>query len=115
MTKTEVKNFRNDFQSAISQLEEKYGAKISLGTIRFDDKGLRSTMKLEKGASTVRITKESLKVGDIVKINHRTVNENDRFRVIKIMSKNIKVVKTNVPEGRIAGEIRVSPSLLEVA
>ena len=59
--------------------------------------------------------KESFKVGDIVKINHKTVNPNDRFRVIKIMSKNIKVVKTNVPEGRIAGEIRVSPGLLEVA
>ena len=59
--------------------------------------------------------KESFKIGDIVKINHKTVNENDRFRVIKIMSKNIKVVKTNVPEGRIAGEIRVSPGLLEVA
>ena len=68
------------------------------------------------GMSVVRHEqKESFKIGDIVKINHKTVNENDRFRVIKIMSKNIKVVKTNVPEGRIAGEIRVSPSLLEIA
>ena len=66
------------------------------------------------GMSVVRHEqKESFKIGDIVKINHKTVNENDRFRVIKIMSKNIKVVKTNVPEGRIAGEIRVSPGLLE--
>ena len=68
------------------------------------------------GMSVVRHEqKESFKIGDIVKINHKTVNKNDRFRVIKIMSKNIKVVKTNVPEGRIAGEIRVSPGLLEVA
>ena len=68
------------------------------------------------GMSVVRHEqKESFNIGDIVKINHKTVNENDRFRVIKIMSKNIKVVKTNVPEGRIAGEIRVSPGLLEVA
>jgi hypothetical protein len=68
------------------------------------------------GMSVIRHEqKESFKIGDIVKINHKTVNENDRFRVIKIMSKNIKVVKTNVPEGRIAGEIRVSPGLLEVA
>ena len=59
--------------------------------------------------------KESFKIGDIVKINHKTVNRDDRFRVIKIMSKNIKVVKTNIPEGRIAGEIRVSPNLLEIA
>ena len=68
------------------------------------------------GMSVVRHEqKESFKIGDIVNINHKTVNGNDRFRVIKIMSKNIKVVKTNVPEGRIAGEIRVSPGLLEVA
>ena len=67
------------------------------------------------GMSVVRHEqKESFNIGDIVKINHKTVNESDRFRVIKIMSKNIKVVKTNVPEGRIAGEIRVSPSLLEI-
>tara|TARA_Y100001980_G_C14298346_1_gene126779 strand:+ start:89 stop:379 length:291 start_codon:yes stop_codon:yes gene_type:complete len=59
--------------------------------------------------------KESFKIGDVVKINHKTVNRDDRFRVIKIMSKNIKVVKTNIPEGHIAGEIRVSPGLLEIA
>jgi len=68
------------------------------------------------GMSVVRHEqKESFTIGDIVKINHKTVNENDRFRIIKIMSKNIKVVKTNVPEGRISGEIRVSPGLLQVA
>jgi len=67
------------------------------------------------GMSVVRHEqKESFNIGDIVRINHKTINESDRFRVIKIMSKNIKVVKTNVPEGRIAGEIRVSPSLLEI-
>ena len=44
------------------------------------------------GMSVVRHEqKESFKIGDIVKINHKTVNGNDRFRVIKIMSKNIKV------------------------
>ena len=59
--------------------------------------------------------KESFKIGDIVKINHKTVSRDDRFRVIKIMSKNIKVVKTNIPEGHVSGEIRVSPVLLEVA
>ena len=48
------------------------------------------------GMSVVRHEqKESFKIGDIVKINHKTVNGNDRFRVIKIMSKNIKVV--NLP------------------
>lgn len=66
------------------------------------------------GMSVVRHEqKESFNVGDIVKINHKSVNHNDRFKVIKIMSKNIKVKQFNVPEGRIAGEIRVSPGLLE--
>ena len=68
------------------------------------------------GMSVIRHDqKDSFNIGDIVKINHKTVNENDRFKVIKIMSKNIKVVKTNIPEGHIAGEIRVSPGLLEIA
>jgi len=68
------------------------------------------------GMSVVRHEqKESFNIGDIVRINHKTVNESDRFRVIKIMSKNIKVVKTNIPEGHISGEIRVSPGLLEIA
>ena len=58
---------------------------------------------------------EDFQVGDIVKINHKKVDPSNQYRIDKIMSKNIKVVKTNVPEGRIAGEIRVSPGLLEVA
>ena len=40
------------------------------------------------GMSVVRHEqKESFKVGDVVKINHKTVNPNDRFKVIKIMLK----------------------------
>ena len=56
--------------------------------------------------------KDSFRVGDIVGINHKTISRDDTFRIIKIMSKNIKVVKTNVPEGHVSGEIRVSPGLL---
>ena len=56
--------------------------------------------------------KTSFGVGDIVGINHKTVPQSDRFRIVKIMSKNIKVEKTNIPDGRVSGGIRVSPSLL---
>ena len=112
MTKQEVQTFRGDFQKAVAQLEEQYGVNISLGTIRFDQDGLRATMKAEKGEKIVRATKDDFKVGDIVGINHKKVNPNDKFKIIKINSKNIKVVKINVPSGNIAGEIRVSPSLL---
>ena len=57
-------------------------------------------------------TKTSFGVGDIVGINHKTVPQSDRFKIIKIMSKNIKVEKTNLPDGHVSGGIRVSPSLL---
>ncbi len=57
-------------------------------------------------------TKSSFSVGDIVGINHKTVSPSDRFRITKIMSKNIKVEKTNIPDGHVSGGIRVSPSLL---
>lgn len=107
MTKTEVKNFRSDFENAVAQLEKKYGAKISLGTIRFDEGGLRGTMKLEKGVSTERLSKDSFKVGDIVGINHKKVGSSRKFKVIKIMSKNVKVVDVDGYQ-----EYRVSPSLL---
>ena len=66
------------------------------------------------GMSVVRHEqKESFKVGDIVKINHKQVNPSDRFKVIKIMSKNIKVKQFNLPDHRVAGESRGSPGLLE--
>ena len=50
-------------------------------------------MKAEKGEKIVRATKDDFKVGDIVGITHKKVNPNDEFEVIKINSKNIKVVK----------------------
>ena len=112
MTKQEVQKFRGDFQQAVAQLEKQYGVNVSLGTIRFDQNGLSAKMKAEKGEQIIRATKDDFQVGAIVGINHKTVNSNDEFKIIKINSKNIKVVKINVPSGNIAGEIRVSPSLL---
>jgi poly(3-hydroxyalkanoate) synthetase len=107
-----VKEFRNDFQKAVAQLEEQYGVNISLGTISFDGSELRSKMTARKGEKIVRANKDDFQVGDIVGITHKKVSPNDEFKIIKINSKNIKVVKINVPSGNIAGEIRVSPSLL---
>ena len=107
-----VKEFRSDFQLAVAKLEEQYGCNISLGTISFDGSELRSKMTARKGEKIVRATKDDFQVGDIVSITHKKVSPNDEFKIIKINSKNIKVVKINVPSGNIAGEIRVSPSLL---
>ena len=112
MTKQEVQTFRGDFQKAVAQLEEQYGVNISLGTIRYDVNGLSAKMKAEKGEKIVRATKDDFKVGDIVGIDHKKVNKNDEFKIIKINSKNIKVQAINVGDGMIGGMIRVSPSLL---
>ena len=107
MTKTEVQQFRADFQKVVAQLEKQYGVNISLGTIRYDQDGLRATMKAEKGDKVERLSKDDFKVGDIVGINHKKVNPRDQFRITKIMTKNIKVEKLNG-----VGLFTVSPGLL---
>jgi len=112
MTKQEVKSFRGDFQKAVAQLEAQYGVRISLGTIRFDENGLRAKMEAVKGDAVEVFDKDDFSVGETVKINHKKVNPNDQFRIVKINSKNVVVEKINVGDGRIAGTIRVSPSLL---
>ena len=105
MTKQEVQTFRGDFQKAVAQLEEQYGMNIRLGTIRFDVNGLSSKMTAEKGEKIVRATKADFQVGDIVGINHKKINPNDEFEVIKINAKNVKV---KGPQGLFS----VTPSLL---
>ena len=111
MTKTEVKNFRSDFQKAIAQLEKQYGVQIGLGAIRFNDYELRAKMTATKGGSIERLSKNDFKVGDNVGINHKKVNPNDLFRVIKINSKNI-VVEEIADNPFRAHKVNVSPSLL---
>ena len=106
MTKQEVKSFRGNFQKAVAQLEEQYGVRISLGTIRFDDSGLRAKMEAVKGEKVIRATKNDFQVGDTVSIDHKTMNPNDEFEIIKINSKNIKV------RGKGGHVFNVSPSLL---
>ena len=112
MTKQEVQKFRGDFQQAVAQLEKQYGVNVSLGTIRFDQNGLSAKMKAEKGEQIIRATKDDFQVGALVGINHKTVNSNDEFKIIKINNKNIKVQKINVGDGRIGALMSVSPGLL---
>ena len=106
MTNTEVKNFRNDFDNAVAQLQKKYGVNISTGTIRYTGDELRFKVTARKGNVIAKLSKDDFQVGDIVGINHKTVNSNDEFTIIKINSKNIKV------KSAIGGLITVSPGLL---
>ena len=107
MTKQEVQNFRTDFDQAVRTLEGKYGVTIDLGTIRYDANELRAKMTARKGERGEVFTKDDFKVGDTVKINHPKVDPNNQYRVIKVMTKNIKVEKING-----VGIVRVSPSFL---
>ena len=110
--KQNVNEFRSDFQKAVAKLEKQYGCSISLGTISYNDKELRSKMTAIKGKKIVKATKDDFQVGDIVGINHKTVNPKDQFKIYKINSKNIGVEKLNPGNGRIGAQMRVSPSLL---
>ena len=107
MTKQEVQQFRADFQKAVAQLENQYGVNIGLGTIRFDQNGLRSTLTASKGEKIERIAKNDLNIGDIVNINHKKVNPTKQFKVTKIMTKNVVVSDIDG-----FGSYKVAPSLL---
>ena len=102
-----VREFRSDFQEAVAKLEEQYGVNISLGTISFSEDELRSKMTARKGEKFERAVKEDFRIGDTVKINHKsTIGK--QWRVEKIMAKNIRVSEIN---GN--GLMKVSPGLLE--
>ena len=91
MTKQEVKNFRGDFQNAVAQLEKQYGVNINLGTISFNNEELRAKMTARKGEKIQKLSKNDFNVGDIVSINHKKINSNLKFKIVKINNKNIKV------------------------
>ena len=90
MTKQEVKSFRGDFQKAVAQLEAQYGVRISLGTIRFDDNGLRTKMEAVKGDAIEVFDKDDFIVGETVKINHKKVLDNRIDIVLSITYENNK-------------------------
>ena len=107
MTKQEVQNFRGDFQNAVAQLEKQYGVNISLGTITYNSEELRVKMTARKGEKIQKLSKNDFNVGDIVSINHKKINFNLKFKIVKINNKNIKV---KAIEG--FNSYSVSPSLL---
>ena len=93
--KTTVSQFRNDFQNAIAGLEAKYGVNISLGTLTYDEGEVRGKMTATKGEKAVRSSISEFKIGDIVSINHKKVDPNKQYRIVKINKKTIKVVNLN--------------------
>ena len=110
--KLTVQLFRKDFQEAIKSLEEKYSCHVSLGTLRYDEGEVRGKLTAVKGkTSTKKKLENKFRIGDKVKINHKTIPSNNRYKIIKINKKTIKVQSLDNKFGNI---IKLSPSLLEL-
>ncbi len=113
LNKQKITEFRGEFAIAVQQLEKKLGVSISLGNISYNSNELRTKMTVKVGDKVAKPTKDDFRVGDVVRINHKKVNPNDEFEIIKINNKNIKVKKIdgNV-KFNIGAVMVVSPGLL---
>jgi hypothetical protein len=89
--KVTVGLFRNDFQKAVKELEDKYGVHISLGTLTYSESEVRGKMTATKGEKPVRASISEFRFGDVVKVNHKKVSSSKSFKVIKINRKTILV------------------------
>ena len=105
MNKSKITKFRGDFEKAVAQLEKEHGVNISLGNISYTSNEFRTKMTVTSGDKSTEHTKDEFQVGDKVGINHKKVNPNDIFTIVKINNKNIKVKGST-------GMINVSPGLL---
>ena len=104
-----VQSIHSEIQDLLAPLQEKYGINISLGSVRYDSNELRTKLTARVGKATPRLSKNDFNVGDVVGIKSPKVDPNDKFEVIKINNKNIKVHKLG-SENR--GIYNVSPGLL---
>ena len=122
LDKAKVSEFRGDFANAVAQLEKQYGMNITLGTISFNSNELKAKMTATVGNKVIQPSKGDFRVGDVVWIDHKKVQKDDRFSVIKINGKNIKVEKIT-DEGfgapslysPLGATMTVSPGLLRIA
>jgi len=106
--KTNVKQFRQDFQLAIAKLEKQYNCNINLGNIRFNANELRS--KLTATTTSGQEKRENLNttysIGDDVKVIHRRCI-GETYTIVKKLRKNW-VLKNHTTNTR----VRVNPTLI---
>jgi len=88
ITQSTLRNFRQDFKTTVTELEEKYGVSIALGNITFDSDGFRC--KLSAGAvNTKKI--EAVKSGIIEKlVGESIVLKGTKYKVIEYKSNRPK-------------------------
>ena len=106
--KLTVQQFRRDFNDVVKELEEKYKVHISLGTLTYDEGEVRGKLTARKGDKPVKKSPQSFQLNEIVGINHKTVPSDNRYKVVKINKKTIKVKNVN----NTFNIVKVSPSLL---
>ena len=107
MDKQTIREFRDDFDSAIAKLEKQYNMSIDLGNIRFNSEGLRAKLTATIETPRVKHNINEFNVGDYVGIHHpKMVERNASFKVIKV--NRVKVIV----EGRDGEKFTVSPSIL---
>ena len=106
--KLTVQQFRRDFDDAVKELEEKYKVHISLGTLSYNDYEVRGKLIARKGNKPVRKETSAFQLNEIVGIDHKTVPSDNRYKVVKINKKSIKVRNVN----NSFNIVKVSPSLL---
>ena len=106
MNKQLARDFRVDFAKAVEQLEKKYGMNIELGNITYTDTEIKTKLTATKGERIPTLDTKDFKVGDLVGVNHKRVEKNASFMVVKINRMKIKI------EGRNNENYSVHPSLL---
>ena len=105
--KLTVQQFRRDFGDIVKELEKKYGVRIDLGNIRFNNYELRSKLTATKSNDGKRYEVSDFRVGDVVFIDHKKIDPITTFEILKINKKNVKVRNRDNNE-----LFNVSPSFL---
>ena len=106
--KLTVQQFRSDFGDAVKELEDKYKVHISLGTLSYNDYEVRGKVIARKGDKPVKKEIPSFQLNEVVGINHKTIPSDNRYKIVKINKKSIKVRNLN----NTFNIVKVSPSLL---
>ena len=106
LNKKVLQQFREDFDKAVEKLEKQYGMTIDLGNIRFDGKELRSKLTATVGTPREKHNINEFNAGDYVGIDHKRVEPNASFKIIKVNRVRVLV------EGRNGDRFNVQPQLL---
>ena len=106
LDKKGLQQFRNDFDKAVEKLEKQYGMTIDLGNIRFNGTELRSKLTATVGTPREKHDINEFKEGDYVGIDHKRIEKNASFKIIKVNRVRVLV------EGRNGDRFNVQPQLL---